>query len=100
MSAKGVDMEKIHSNSIYGDEKTGKFASEIFTEKDVIKTFDDADLVYNIANQQILSIGKRLNFLTRKEEEEFTMLNGIEQIKKLGFSEKFNDFVKSKFACR
>lgn len=98
VKTKGKDMEKVHNVSIYGDEKTGKTASESFTEKDVIETFDEANLVYEMAYQQLLSIGKRLNLLTEKEEEELHLrLQNIELIKKQGLSNKFDDFVRSKF---
>ncbi len=72
---------RLHSTSIFGDEKTGKMASELFTEDDVLNIQCGATMCYQIAILPMLLIGWEMNLLSDEDEvyfqEKLSLVNRI-----------------------
>jgi HEPN domain-containing protein len=75
---RGEYMAKLHQTSIYGDQK-GNYASELFTEEDVFKIWDDAALSYSFVLLPIKLLGLKLGLLTEEEKRELDSTTRIVQ---------------------
>lgn len=75
---RGKYMAKLHNTAFYGDEK-GNCASELFTEEDVFKIWEDADLSYAFALLPIRLLGSKLGLLAEEEKRELDSTTRIVQ---------------------
>jgi HEPN domain-containing protein len=73
---KGEYMARLHLTSFYGDEK-GKCASEIFTEEDAFRTWEDAEMAYKFALTPIALTGQKLGLLTEEEKEHLETISKL-----------------------
>jgi HEPN domain-containing protein len=75
---RGEYMAKLHETSVYGDQK-GNCASELFTEEDVFKIWEDASLSHAFALLPIRLMGAKLGLLTEEEKTELDSTTRIVQ---------------------
>jgi HEPN domain-containing protein len=65
---RGEYMAKLHGTSFYGDEK-GNYASELFTEEDASRIWEDAEMCYKFALLPIELSGAKMGLLTEEEKK-------------------------------
>jgi len=97
VKANGKNSRKLHSTSIYGDEK-GKMASELFTEEDVFNVWCGATMCYEMALLPIVLVGQELNLLSSEDKEYLEQrLRWVDKIKELGYNQIMDESVRNLF---